>query len=139
MNRRTYATFATALVALFGPSACGGTIADDSKDGGTTGTRPSVTLAEVCKKACPADPEPSRDQVEACLTGKDPSGQRCDTEYLAIALCAGGKSVCKDGKTDPSATVQIITSACGAEFQRYQLCVLAGAATGFDAGPRPPG
>ncbi len=135
MKAKTYVTLAGGGLLVL--TACGGTIADDSRDGGPTSstTRPGVTLADVCKKACPADPDPPKAQIDACLSGKDASGQGCDKEYLALLLCAGGRSVCKDGKTDPNATVQIITSTCAAELFRYQGCVTAG----FDAGLRPPG
>lgn len=133
MNQGTYATLAGS--ALFVIAACGGTIADDSRDGGQTPPRPTTTLADVCKKACPNDPDPTQAQIDACLSGKDTSGQGCQTEYLALVLCAGGRAICKDGKTDPSATFQAITAACGGELERYQRCVV----RGFDGGLRPPG
>ncbi len=107
----------TALVA-----ACGGRV-DDSAGGSATGS-PAVVSEAACKRACPSDPEPPPSAVEACKSGKDPSGAGCDAPYVAALNCAAALVVCKDGKTDPSASASAVVAKCGGDLFGYQACLL---------------
>lgn|GEM_PF-6356420 len=125
MNRRIKGCAAamTALVA-----ACGGRVDDSS--GGSAGARPAVVSEAACKRACPSDPEPPPSAVEACRSGRDPSGAGCDAQYVAALNCSAALVVCKDGKTDPTASASAVVAKCGADLFGYQACVL----KGFDGG-----
>ena len=118
---------------------CGGVIADEdggagTGSGGSTGG--GVVSPSICRKACPADPEPPAASVSACLAGKDASGSGCDREYVDVLNCAAGKITCgANGKTDAAKSSQALVSGCSGQLAAYQACAL----KNIDAGPRPPG
>lgn len=139
MNRRIESCAALLVLvmsATLAMSACGGRV--DEADGGSAGSNPTVVSEAACKKACPNDPDPAASAVETCKSGKDPSGTGCDAQYVAVLNCAAGLVVCKDGKTDATASANAVFAKCSSVFLGYQACLLkgfeGGIPKGFDAG-----
>lgn len=118
---------AAVLTALW-VAACGGRV--EETDGGSARSTPAVVSEAACKRACPGDPEAPPSTVEACKRGEDPSGAGCDAQYVAALNCAAARVVCKDGKTDPTASANAVVASCAADLFGYQGCVL----KSFDGG-----
>lgn len=103
---------------------------EEEADGGSTRSNPPVVSEAACTRACPGDPEPPPRDVEACKSGRDPSGAGCNAQYVAVLNCAAPLVVCKDGKTDAAASANAVFATCTSLFLGYQLCVQ----KGFDGG-----